>query len=352
MAAAYPTHALSRSGAVGWRGLVTHSRGGASKTQVRVFGSWFRLADETFIKPIKEAEEEPALQEPEHVPTSQASVPALEVGQSVDARFGRKRGWFPGVVRHINEDGTLAIDFDDGDQEERVKHARQRKTAKETLAPLAPTLSGRLRTAPQRLNASVLAAPQYKKQGSAREASRREEPALQEEEEEEATTTPRPSSFARAAAVAVVDEAEQLHLPASASSSGVRTSNHGRFRGRVCRDSEGNTVQGGGLQLHLSASASSGGSASAKLKQATLTTAAAGSVLLSLATSPKLDHKQATNADPPAKRQRTDPTPPTPLLAEDRVRRLMEAKELKDKELIDEDEYKQIKAAIIGTVVG
>ena len=421
MAAAYPTHAFSRSGAVGWRGLVTHSRGGA----VRVFGSWFRLADETFIKPIKEAEEEPALQEPEHAPsptsTSQASVPALEVGQKVDARFGSKRGWFPGVVRHINEDGTLAIDYNDGDQEERVlrKHARQQEEQAPPRPSLPPTLSGRLRTAPQRLDASVLAAPQY---GPAREASKREEPALheKEEEEDEAASSPRPSSSARAVAVAVADEAEglQLHLPASASSGGARTSSHGRFRGRVCRDSE-ETVQGSdggvrhegsaavvvdeaeGLQLHLSASASSGykgvysipsgrwqariccgnndrlvlgafdtaveaavayahaasqaseGSASAEKKQATLTTAAAGSVLLSLATSPKRDHEQATKADPPAKRQRTDSTPPiTPLLAEDQVRKLTEAKELKDKELIDEDEYKQLKAAIIGTVLG
>ena len=35
MAAAYPTHALSSGGAVGWRGLVTHTRGGASEPQVR-----------------------------------------------------------------------------------------------------------------------------------------------------------------------------------------------------------------------------------------------------------------------------------------------------------------------------
>ena len=34
MAAAYPTYALSRSGAIGWRGEVTHSRGGASNPQV------------------------------------------------------------------------------------------------------------------------------------------------------------------------------------------------------------------------------------------------------------------------------------------------------------------------------
>ena len=412
MAAAYPSHALSSSGVVGWRGLVTHSRGGA----VRVFGSWFRLADEAFIKPIKEAVEEPSLQEPEQVPSPQPSVPALKVGQSVDARFGQKRGWFPGVIRHINDDDTLAIDYNDGDQEEKVlrKHARRRDEPARPRPPLPPTLSGRLRTAPQRLDASVLAAPQYAgKQASAHEASRREDPALgeeeEEEEEEEAFTSPWPSSSARAVAAAVIDE---LQLPASASTSGgVRTStNHGRFRGRVTvLGSNGGLRHEGsaagsvvdeveGLQLHLSASSSgykgvfsirsgrfqakfcSNGrhvflgtfdtaveaavayshaaseESASKLKHATLTTAAAGSVLLSFATSPKrADQEQATNADPPAKRQRTSrspPAPPAPLLAADQVRKLMEAKELKDQELIDEDEYKQMKAAIIGTVFG
>ena len=54
MAAAYPTDRLTHSGAVGWRAMITHTRGGASKLQVRVFGSWFRLADATFLKPIKQ----------------------------------------------------------------------------------------------------------------------------------------------------------------------------------------------------------------------------------------------------------------------------------------------------------
>ena len=54
LAAAYPTDALSRRRAIGWRGLVTHRRGGASDPQVRVFGFWFRLADETFLKPVKQ----------------------------------------------------------------------------------------------------------------------------------------------------------------------------------------------------------------------------------------------------------------------------------------------------------
>jgi hypothetical protein len=54
MAAAYPTDVFTRRSAIGWRGLVTHERGGASDPQVRIFGFWFRLADETFLKPVKQ----------------------------------------------------------------------------------------------------------------------------------------------------------------------------------------------------------------------------------------------------------------------------------------------------------
>ena len=75
----------------------------------------------------------------------------LEVGQSVEACFGGRGHWFPGVVQHINADGTLAIDYDDGDQEERVlrKHIRPSKAKARPPSPPASTSSGRLRTAPQ-----------------------------------------------------------------------------------------------------------------------------------------------------------------------------------------------------------
>ena len=63
----------------------------------------------------------------------------FEVGQSVDARFEGRSRWFPGVIQHINEDGTLAINYDDGDQEERVlqKHVRpsKSKASKKTSVP-------------------------------------------------------------------------------------------------------------------------------------------------------------------------------------------------------------------------
>ena len=58
--------------------------------------------------------------------------------------------------------------------------------AAEEGAAVAFTSSGRVRTAPQRLDASVLAASLHGKHGSAREASRRKEAALQEEEKRSA----------------------------------------------------------------------------------------------------------------------------------------------------------------------
>ena len=65
--------------------------------------------------------------------------------------------------------------------------------------------------------------------------------------------------------------------------------------------------------------------------------------------SPKQGHEQA---GPSAQQRSTDPPPAphAPLLSDDRVRQLAEAKELKDKELIDE-EYKQMKAVILGKAI-
>ena len=55
MAAAYPKYTLTCSGAVGWRGTITHTRGrGSDNCRVRVLGSWFRLADKTLLRPIKQ----------------------------------------------------------------------------------------------------------------------------------------------------------------------------------------------------------------------------------------------------------------------------------------------------------
>jgi hypothetical protein len=57
--------------------------------------------------------EEPTVA-PNAASASSASV-RLEAGQSVEACFGGRGYWFPGVVQHMNEDGTLAIDYDDGE---------------------------------------------------------------------------------------------------------------------------------------------------------------------------------------------------------------------------------------------
>ena len=87
----------------------------------------------------------------------------LEVNQHVVARCrdGKHRWshkWFPGVVRRINEDGTVAIDYEDGDQEERVprKHACRREEEQALPTTLKLTGSGRRSTETDRLSSSKL----------------------------------------------------------------------------------------------------------------------------------------------------------------------------------------------------
>jgi len=91
------------------------------------------------------------------------SLGPLEVNQHVVARCrdGKHRWshkWFPGVVRRINEDGTVAIDYEDGDQEERVprKHACRREEEQALPTTLKLTGSGRRSTETDRLSSSKL----------------------------------------------------------------------------------------------------------------------------------------------------------------------------------------------------
>ena len=167
----------------------------------------------------------------------------------MDARFGFNVSkwdltrWHKGVVRCINEDGTLAIDYDDGDQEERVlrKHVRPPKAKARPPSPLASTSSGRLRTAPQRLDASLLVASS-RSCASAGGASTLGAEDSDEEESDEgsdeelgapATLTADAVDLAGAAAAAVRQaEAEGLTLQPSDNATGYRgvhkDSHHGR----------------------------------------------------------------------------------------------------------------------------
>ena len=88
MSAVYPEDAqsLTRSGAVGWRATVTQTRGGAPNVQVRVFGSWFALGDETFLKPIRQPEHR-ALQA-----VARAGLSAALTAAHAAARAARARG--------------------------------------------------------------------------------------------------------------------------------------------------------------------------------------------------------------------------------------------------------------------
>ena len=57
MPAAFPDEELTEAGSVGWRGLVTGKRGSGENVQVEVFGAWFKLQDESRIRPITQLEE-------------------------------------------------------------------------------------------------------------------------------------------------------------------------------------------------------------------------------------------------------------------------------------------------------
>eukprot|EP00964_Phaeocystis_antarctica_P030484 scaffold17220_cov65-Phaeocystis_antarctica.AAC.5 len=168
-------------------------------------------------------------EEPTAAPTpasaSTASV-RLEVGQSVEACFGGRSYWFPGVVQHINEDGTLAIDYEDGDQEERVlrKHVRPPKAKARPPSPLASTSSGRPRTAPQRLDASLLMASSRSYRSAGEASTLEEEEDSEEELGEPATHTAEAADRKHAAEAAVRQaEAEGLTLhPSDNNATGYR----------------------------------------------------------------------------------------------------------------------------------
>jgi hypothetical protein len=66
--------------------------------------------------------------------------PSLAVGACVEARFGGDDEWFPGKVDGVNEDGTYAIAYDDGDREENVQPALVRAVVPD--APDAPDEPG------------------------------------------------------------------------------------------------------------------------------------------------------------------------------------------------------------------
>jgi len=59
-----------------------------------------------------------------------AAAEALAVGAAVEARFRGDVEWFAGTIDGVNEDGSYAIAYDDGDREERVPPALVRAAAK------------------------------------------------------------------------------------------------------------------------------------------------------------------------------------------------------------------------------
>ena len=66
----------------------------------------------------------------------------LRPGAAVTARFQMRTRWYPGVVRQINDDGTVMVDYDDGDHEPAVlpKYVKLNKGAA-AAGPVASSLS-------------------------------------------------------------------------------------------------------------------------------------------------------------------------------------------------------------------
>ena len=67
-----------------------------------------------------------------------SSSSKFHLGQQVDARFEGRQRWYPGTVKGVNDDGTLAIAYADGDEEERVLCKHVRPTKASTPAPKKP----------------------------------------------------------------------------------------------------------------------------------------------------------------------------------------------------------------------
>ena len=52
----------------------------------------------------------------------------LEAGSPIEAKYGGKKKWYGGKVKHINPDGTVDVMYDDGDSEDKVKPENFRTT--------------------------------------------------------------------------------------------------------------------------------------------------------------------------------------------------------------------------------
>ena len=100
---------------------------------------------------------------PEQVQEDKEKGP-LEAGQRVKARYLNTRNQWShhlcqGVVRCINKDGTVAIDYDDNEKAEQVPRNYVHRLEEEQALPPSPlnqTLSGRPLRTPERLHVSTL----------------------------------------------------------------------------------------------------------------------------------------------------------------------------------------------------
>ena len=290
----------------------------------------------------------------------------LAAGARVMARHGGKAPWYAGAVAAVRADGSLDIAYDDGDQEPGVPpHLVRAEGGDEDWEDLAAVVEERpaARMAPSpaaevveqaeglRLHLSSKSCTGYKGVTFSHSASK---PYRAYVAQGNCTL----GTFATAVEAAVryarhVLEVKEAEAKEAEAKGGVKQ------RAAALPDGWVRKVHAKSTKLKQGYTTYKGpnGEFAQTVAQAWVrheasqrppATAAGGSMLR--AGSQKQGHEQA---GPSTQQRSTDPPPAphAPLLSDDRVRQLAEAKELKDKELIDEDEYKQMKAVILGKAI-
>jgi hypothetical protein len=289
----------------------------------------------------------------------------LMAGARVMARHGGWAAWYAGAVSAVRANGSLDIAYDDGDQEEAVPpHLVRPEGGDEDWEDLSPAP---VSSSPAKAAASyvVLQTPnedlppgwsvELRETGTGRKYKVYSKPGEPQCNSHKIAW----STWQAAGGMAGGGPPQAQQEPAATAPSpaaevgevkgGVKQMEGALPAGWVCKVHEKSTT----LKERYKRYKGPNGECAQSITQAWLrhdATAAGGSVLR--AGFPKRDREQAgAEAGPSAQRRCTGRPPPPPLLSDDRVRKLAEAKDLKDKDLIDQDEYKQMKAVILGKAI-
>ena len=285
----------------------------------------------------------------------------LRAGARVMARYGGGAAWYAGAVAAVRADGSLDIAYDDGDQEPGVPpHLVRPEGGDEDWEDLAAVVEERpaARMAPSpaaevveeaeglRLHLSSKSCTGYKGVTFSHSASK---PYRAYVAQGNCTL----GTFATAVEAAVRYARHVLEVKDAEAKGGVKQRAAALPDGWVRKVHAKSSKLKHGYTTYKGPNGEFAQTVAQtwvrhEASQRPPATAAGGSMLRP--GSPKQGHEQA---GPSAQQRSTDPPPAphAPLLSDDRVRQLAEAKELKDKELIDEDEYKQMKAVILGKAI-